>query len=110
MPKLVAELLERSGVALDEVGLLVPHQANVFILDKLVDRLGLDASKMAVSMGRFGNTSSASIPLALCACADLVAGADRTHTMMVGFGTGFSLSAVLADLRGTVFVGPSDVA
>ncbi len=106
VPRLVSELLERSGVALEHVGLLVPHQANVFILDKLVDRLGLDRSRMAVSMGRFGNTSSASIPLALCACSELVGAADREHTMMVGFGTGFSLSAVLADLRGTVFVGP----
>lgn len=110
VPRLVAELLERADMSIDDVGLFVPHQANVFILDKLVAKLGLDEARVAVSMQRFGNTSSASIPLALCACTELVGTADRRHTMMVGFGTGFSLSAVLADLSGTEFVPPIEVA
>jgi 3-oxoacyl-[acyl-carrier-protein] synthase-3 len=60
-------------------------------------------------MDQYGNTSSASIPLALCAKREQVATAQRSHTMMVGFGTGFSLSAVHADLSETMFFDPVDV-
>jgi 3-oxoacyl-[acyl-carrier-protein] synthase-3 len=109
VPKIVQQLLESSDVSLDQVGLFVPHQANVFILDKLADRLKIDPSRMIVAMAQYGNTSSASIPLALCSEQVRVAAADRERTMMIGFGTGFSLSGVIADLRETQFVAPVDV-
>lgn len=109
VPKLINEVLAHAEISLDQVGLFVPHQANVFILDKLADRLGLETSRVVISMGQFGNTSSASIPLALCARRDQVDSCDRTHTLMVGFGTGFSLSAVHADLSKTRFFGPLDL-
>jgi 3-oxoacyl-[acyl-carrier-protein] synthase-3 len=109
VPRLIAEVLDRTSLALDQFGLFVPHQANVFILDKLSERLRLQSSRVVVSMERYGNTSSASIPLAMCAKREQVATANRTHTMMVGFGTGFSLSAVHADLSETMFFDPVDV-
>jgi 3-oxoacyl-[acyl-carrier-protein] synthase-3 len=109
VPRLIAQVLDGTGLDLDQIGLFVPHQANVFILDKLVDRLGFDRSRVAVSMEKFGNTSSASIPLALCVRRDQVAACDRSHTLMVGFGTGFSLSAVVADLSDTTVIAPVDV-
>lgn len=109
VPRIVETLIESSGVALSDVGLFVPHQANVFILDKLRDRLQISPQRMIITMSRFGNTSSASIPLALCAGGDAVTSANREHTMMIGFGTGFSLSGMIADLRQTQFVPPVDV-
>jgi 3-oxoacyl-[acyl-carrier-protein] synthase-3 len=109
VPRLIEELLTGAGLTIGQCGLVVPHQANVFILDKLVERLGLQPSRVVISMKRLGNTSSASIPLALCAMTEQVAAADRQHTVMVGFGTGFSLSAVHADLRETAFFAPLDV-
>jgi 3-oxoacyl-[acyl-carrier-protein] synthase-3 len=109
VPRLIAEVLEHTSLSLDQIGLFVPHQANVFILDKLSERLRLQSSRVVVSMNRFGNTSSASIPLALCASREQVSVANRTNTMMVGFGTGFSLSAVHADLSETMFFDPVDV-
>lgn len=110
VPRLVAQLLEATGVDPDDVGLFVPHQANVFILDKLAGRLAIDGSKMLVAMDQLGNTSSCSIPLAMSARRAEVLERDRHHVMMIGFGTGFSLSAVLADLDATMFVGTVDVA
>ena len=110
VPRIVQTLIDSSGVALSDVGLFVPHQANLFILDKLTDRLKIPSDRVIVTMEHFGNTSSASIPLALCAATDAVAAADRQHTMMIGFGTGFSLSGMIADLRETQFVAPVDVA
>jgi 3-oxoacyl-[acyl-carrier-protein] synthase-3 len=109
VPMLIKEICTHTGLALGQFGLVVPHQANVFILDKLADRLGIEAARVVISMGRFGNTSSASIPLALCSMREQVAAADRQHVLMVGFGTGFSLSAVHADLRDTTFVDPVNV-
>jgi 3-oxoacyl-[acyl-carrier-protein] synthase III len=109
VPRLVSDLLQASKLGLEDVGLFVPHQANVFILDKLVDRLGMKSSRVVQSMDRFGNTSSASIPLALCARREQVRASETRHSMMVGFGTGFSLSGVIADLRHTVLVEPVDV-
>jgi len=110
VPPIVAELLSETELTADQVGLFVPHQANGFILDKLAERLPLDPSRMVVAMDTLGNTSSASIPLALCARRAYVEAADRRHVMMVGFGTGFSLSGVVADLSMTRIVDPVDVA
>lgn len=109
VPRLIAEVLDHTSLDLDQFGLFVPHQANAFILDKLSERLRLESSRVVVSMDQYGNTSSASIPLALCAKRKQVATAQRSHTMMVGFGTGFSLSAVHADLSETMFFDPVDV-
>lgn len=109
VPALVDELLSHAAIDIEDVGLFVPHQANRFILDKLSAKLGIPEERVAISMDRYGNTSSASIPLALCALGEQVAAADRRRTLMVGFGTGFSLSAVLADLSHTTFVPPVDV-
>jgi 3-oxoacyl-[acyl-carrier-protein] synthase-3 len=57
--------LERAGVSLDEVDLLIPHQANVRIIDATARRLGLDESKVYVNIHSYGNTSAATIPVAL---------------------------------------------
>jgi len=57
--------LERAGVSLEEVDLLIPHQANVRIIDATARRLGLDESKVYVNIHSYGNTSSATIPVAL---------------------------------------------
>src|SRR5918994_2291245 len=57
--------LDRAGVPLDEVDLLIPHQANVRIIDATARRLGLDEAKVFVNIHSYGNTSSATIPVAL---------------------------------------------
>lgn len=57
--------LERAGVTLEEVDLLIPHQANVRIIDATARRLGLDESKVFVNIHSYGNTSAATIPVAL---------------------------------------------
>ncbi len=90
--------------------LVVPHQANGFILEKLRERLGTPTNQFVVAMSGVGNTSSATIPLALCSGDPRVEAGDRSSTAMVGFGTGFSWGAMLADLGATVRLGTSDVA
>jgi len=58
-------VLERCGVAVDDVDVYVPHQANVRILDHAAEKLGIPRERMIVNVDRYGNTSSGSIPLAL---------------------------------------------
>lgn len=88
--------LERAGLTTDEVQLFVPHQANARIIATAAARLGFDEGRTVLTLPEVGNTSAASIPLALARAADdgrLSAG-DRV--LMVGFGAGMTwASAVL---------------
>ena len=59
------ELLEKSGLTIDDVDVLIPHQANARIMGSVVDRLGIDPAKAIVDVAEVGNTSAASIPIAL---------------------------------------------
>lgn len=57
--------LQMAGLGLDDVDLLIPHQANVRIIEATARRLGIDESKVYVNIGSYGNTSAATIPVAL---------------------------------------------
>jgi len=88
--------LADAGVSIDDISLLVPHQANLRIIQAACQRLGIPIERTAVVIDRYGNTSSASIPLAL---ADAVAN-GRVHNgdllLLSGFGGGMTwASAVL---------------
>lgn len=88
-------LLEALEMGIDEVDLLVPHQANIRIIDYAVERLGIDPERVFNNVDRYGNTSSASIPLALTeaqANGRLSAG---DLVMMVGFGGGLTWGSTL---------------
>jgi 3-oxoacyl-[acyl-carrier-protein] synthase-3 len=61
----VETLLRRHSLTIDDVGLMIPHQANIRILKNLKDRLGITEDRLFVNLDRYGNTSAASIPIAL---------------------------------------------
>ncbi len=65
MEDAVAGVLAEQNLAADEIGLMIPHQANIRILNKLMDRLGIPEEKVYINVDRYGNTSAASIPIAL---------------------------------------------
>jgi len=82
--------LRRAGVSADEVDLLVPHQANLRIIEATAKHAGIPMSKVMVNLDRYGNTSSASIPLALDqALAEGRAG-PGSLLLLVAFGAGFT--------------------
>lgn len=88
-------VLEKAGLQKEDIDLFVPHQANVRIIDSAVKRLGIDPEKVVVNLDRYGNTSSASIPLAL----DEASRGGRLkygdNLLMVGFGAGLSWGATV---------------
>src|SRR5258708_36055376 len=89
------EVCERAGVALEDIGLWVPHQANLRIIDAAARRIGLPLDKVAINIDEYGNTSSASIPLAL----EEAIGTGRVktgdHALLAAFGSGLTRGACL---------------
>ena len=65
MEEAVQALLERNGLTINDIDLMIPHQANVRILNKLMERLGVPDEKVYINVNKYGNTSAASIPIAL---------------------------------------------
>lgn len=65
LPEVMQELLARNGLGVDDLAMLVPHQANLRILEAGAKRLGLPMERVMVNVDRYGNTSAGSIPLAL---------------------------------------------
>ncbi len=65
MEDAITGLFKRTGKTIEDVDLVIPHQANIRILNKLVERLGIDREKVVLNVMNYGNTSAASIPIAL---------------------------------------------
>lgn len=88
--------LKHAGITADDLALIVPHQANIRIIQAACERLGVDMDRAAVTIDHTGNTSSASIPLALAEALDAGRIAHGDHVLLVGFGGGMTAaSAVL---------------
>ncbi|HMC41486.1 MAG TPA: beta-ketoacyl-ACP synthase III [Acidimicrobiales bacterium] len=88
--------LERAKVTADDISLFVPHQANLRIIDAAGQRLGLPRERTAVVLDRTGNTSAASIPVALADAADAGRVSPGDLVLLSGFGAGMTwASAVL---------------
>lgn len=96
-PKDIKKLLEFGGVTMDQVDLLIFHQANKFMTDFFAKRLKINEDKVPYSLDRFGNTSSASIPLTIVSeLHDKYP--KRRQVILSGFGAGLSWGSVLLDL------------
>jgi 3-oxoacyl-[acyl-carrier-protein] synthase III len=84
------EALRRAGVSAGEVDLLIPHQANVRIIEATAKHAGLPMDKVMVNVDRYGNTSSASIPLALDQAITEGRVKSGSVILLVAFGAGFT--------------------
>ena len=87
--------LDRAGVAASDVAWFVPHQANIRIIESASTRLGIAADRTIVNIDRYGNTSAASIPLALAEAADDGRLRDGDLVLMSGFGAGMTWASAL---------------
>jgi 3-oxoacyl-[acyl-carrier-protein] synthase-3 len=88
-------VVRQSGLSWDDIELVIPHQANGRIIDLAVRRLKIDPDKVMVNVDRYGNTSAASIPLALCEAIDQGRIKSGDHFVMVGFGSGLTWAAAV---------------
>jgi len=86
----IREVLKAAELSLDQLDLVVLHQANVRIIHAIADALAIDRSKVAVQLDRYGNTSAASIPLALEEYLRQGRVKPGDHVLMSGFGAGLA--------------------
>ena len=88
-------VLDEAGIHPRQIALFVPHQANARIVDAILPRVGLAPSQTVMNIDRYGNTSAASIPIALCEAA--VAGRlkDGDLVLFAGFGAGMTWGTAL---------------
>jgi 3-oxoacyl-[acyl-carrier-protein] synthase-3 len=93
VPEAVNRLLERMQLRLEEVDLIVFHQANRYMLDHLRKKLKIPEGKFVVGMEHVGNTVSSTIPIALSDAAVSGRLRDGQRVMIVGFGVGYSWAA-----------------
>lgn len=94
MPESTVNVVEKIGLDKSDVDFLVPHQANIRIMDAARERLGIDEDKMATTIKKFGNNSSASIPMALSESVKTGKINDNDLIVLVGFGGGLAWGAV----------------
>ncbi len=92
----IEETLVQTGYAADEIDLFVPHQANARILDGIAKKLGVSPDKIVKTLSRHGNTSAASIPLALNSAFEEHRLKEGSLVLMEAMGGGFTWGAVLA--------------
>lgn len=95
MVQVCETLLARNGLSMKDVALFVPHQANIRIIEAVGSRLGVGADRVFVNLAEYGNTSSASIPLALAEAraAGRIRPGDRV--LVTAFGAGLTWGAAL---------------
>ncbi len=94
--------MKHAGVTSDDIKVIVPHQANVRIIQAACDRLGVPIERAAVVLDRTGNTSSASIPLALADALDNGRIERGDLVLLVGFGGGMTAASAVLQWGGGV--------
>jgi 3-oxoacyl-[acyl-carrier-protein] synthase-3 len=91
--KATREVVKQAGLTLDDINLFVPHQANLRIIRAGARALEVDESRIFVNLEKYGNTSSASIPLALCEAVESGRIRPGDHIVLIGFGAGLAWAA-----------------
>jgi 3-oxoacyl-[acyl-carrier-protein] synthase-3 len=91
----VQETVSKAGLTVEDIDLIVPHQANTRIIDTAAKRLKVPREKFFLNVDRAGNTSAASIPLALCAAVEADRLKPNDNVVFVGFGGGLTWGASL---------------
>ncbi len=87
--------LERAGVGASDIDWFIPHQANLRIIEACAQRLGIPVERTFTNIERFGNTSAASIPIALAEAADAGLLHDGDLVLLSGFGAGMTWGSVV---------------
>ncbi|HYA30992.1 MAG TPA: 3-oxoacyl-[acyl-carrier-protein] synthase III C-terminal domain-containing protein, partial [Acidobacteriota bacterium] len=95
MEEISRQALEEAGITIEQVSLVVPHQANKRIIVALAERLGVPMEKIMVNLDKYGNTSAASIPVALDEAKRQGRIKPGDIVLMNAFGAGFAWGAAV---------------
>jgi 3-oxoacyl-[acyl-carrier-protein] synthase-3 len=97
MPKAVNEVLNKAGYQISDIDCLIPHQANIRIIDSAVKKLGINTEKVTTTIEKYGNMSSASIPVTLDHIYKDGKLKKGDKIVLVGFGAGLTYGATLLE-------------
>lgn len=96
LPQVINESLEKAGMGLDEIGLIIPHQANMRINQALGQFLKLPDDKIFHNIQKYGNTTAASIPIALHEAMEQGrTGKSKDVVMFAGLGAGLTWGSAI---------------
>ncbi len=99
MPDAIIESVQRSGLTPEEIDYLVPHQANLRIIEAMAQRLNYTSEKVVVNIQKYGNTSAASIPIALTEAIEEGKVSLPCKAILTGFGAGMTAGTAIVRLR-----------
>lgn len=94
MPESSIEVIKKAGLTKEDVDYLIPHQANIRIMEAARKRLEIPEDKMAATIRKYGNNSSASVPIALCESVEEGRVKEDDVVVLVGFGGGLTWGSV----------------
>jgi 3-oxoacyl-[acyl-carrier-protein] synthase-3 len=89
------EVVEKAGLSLEDIRLVIPHQANRRIIESAAKNLELPIDRFFINIERYGNTSAASIPIALCEAIDARLIHTGDHIVLVAFGAGLTWASAV---------------
>ena len=89
------EAMDKAGITVNDLALMVPHQANLRIIQSACQRLGIEESKAMITVDRYGNTSAASIPLALVDAIEEDRLKPGDLVLLTGFGAGMTWASLI---------------
>lgn len=89
------DVIAAAGLAPDDIRLIVPHQANVRIIEALARRLEMPLDRILVNLDHYGNTSAASVPIALCEAVETDRLHDGDHVLLTAFGGGLTWASAV---------------
>jgi hypothetical protein len=95
MGKAARQACDQAGVNVSEIDLFIPHQANIRIIQSASKALGITDDKVFTNLDKYGNTSAASVPIALCEAIEQGRVDTHDRIVMVGFGGGLSWGAAV---------------
>ena len=95
MAKASKQVLSKAGLTIDDLKLVIPHQANKRIIQAVAKSLGVQNDKVFMNVEKYGNTSAASVPIALCEAAEEGRLDANDYVALVGFGAGLSWGAAV---------------
>ncbi len=100
LPNYVERLVEKAGIKSEDIDYLIPHQANIRIIKAVQDRLGIPDEKVVTNLKYYGNTSAASIPIALTEGVEKgKVKLGKTTALLCGFGAGMTWGGAIVRLR-----------
>lgn len=99
MKNVAVKAMRKAGIEVEDITLVIPHQANARIIEPVAEELGVSQEQLVVNIDRYGNTSAASIPIALSEAYEQGRLGDETAILMMAFGAGYSSAGAVVEWR-----------